>query len=279
MKRPVARLTLGVITDLHFGPQASFGGHLRKLSSQAEALTRAFSLHMREHVQPDLVVNLGDVVEDESPLADRARYRQCMRLLAESGCEVVSVAGNHDRVNLDAVSLRSMWGMPPAGPLYRSFDRGGVHLVVLYTHERKDRDVTLDEHQLQWLQADLRATSLPTLVLMHHSAADQDVRKNRWFANAPQLCLIKQRKRLRCMLARHRHTLLVLNGHLHWNHLDVIDGIPYLTLQSLIENIDEGAPGRAAAAHAVVRVRGRLCNVEVAGHHPAHYQFHTRGAP
>ena len=44
----------------------------------------------------------------------------------------------------------------------------------------------------------------------------------------------------------------VFNGHLHWNHLDVIAGIPYVTVQSLIENLDDDAPGRAAAAHAVV---------------------------
>ena len=49
----------------------------------------------------------------------------------------------------------------------------------------------------------------------------------------------------------------VFNGHLHWNHLDVIAGIPYVTVQSLIENLDDDAPGRPAAAHAVVRADRR----------------------
>ena len=39
--------------------------------------------------------------------------------------------------------------------------------------------------------------------------------------------------------------------------VDVIDGLPFVTVQSLIENLDEDAPGRAAAAHAVVRIDER----------------------
>ena len=269
----MARLTLGVVTDLHFGPEASFAGQLRKLSAQAGALTESFAARMRDEIKPDLVVNLGDVVEDESAAADRARYRRCMEILATSDRPVVNVAGNHDRANLDAAALRSLWGMASQGPLYRSFDHAGVHLVVLYSHERKDRDVSIDDAQLAWLEADLANTQLPTVVLMHHSAADQDVTQNRWFGRAPHLCLVKQRKRLRSIIAGHPHTRLVLNGHLHWNHLDVIDGVPYVTLQSLIENVDDDAPGRAAAAHAVVRIRGDWCSVDVAGEHPARYQF------
>ena len=66
-------LTLGVVTDIHLGPRASFDGKLRKLSDQAEPLLRALALEMREQVRPDLVVNLGDVIEDEAPALDGAR--------------------------------------------------------------------------------------------------------------------------------------------------------------------------------------------------------------
>ena len=65
----------------------------------------------------------------------------------------------------------------------------------------------------------------------------------------------------------------VFNGHAHWNHLDVVNGIPYVTLQSLIENVDDDAPGRAAAAHAVVDISAKRVSVNVFGEHPAHYQF------
>lgn len=268
-------LTLGIVTDLHFGPAASFGGKLRKLTHRAGELTERFARRMRDEVRPDLVVNLGDVLEDESADVDQARYAECMRLLASAGRERLDVAGNHDVVHLDRATLRAQWGLEGDGPLYRSLDRGGVHLVTLATHETKDVDVRIDEEQLRWLEADLAATTLPTVVLMHHSAADQHLAGNRWFAKAPHLALVKERKRLRGLLEASGKVVLVVNGHLHWNHLDVIGGIPYVTVQSLIENLDDDAPGRAAEAHAVVRLSPRRIAVDVGGAETCRYQFES----
>jgi 3',5'-cyclic AMP phosphodiesterase CpdA len=272
-------LTLGVISDVHFGPEARFAGKLRKLSLEAPRLCEAFGDQMRTTVGPDLVVNLGDVVEDASPAADRQRYHDCLAILARAGAPLVHVAGNHDLVHIDAPTLRAAWGLPPTGALYRSFDHAGVHLVVLHTSERRDRDVRIDAAQLDWLARDLAATALPTVVLMHHSAADQDLRGNRWFAAAPELCLVAERARLRGILAASGKVRLVLNGHLHWNHFDLCEGLPMLTLQSLTENVADDAPGTPAATWAVVRIDGDRVAIEVAGVEPARYQLHRSGPP
>src|SRR5262245_57865533 len=144
-------LTLALITDLHFGPAAFFGAKLRKLTALAPALSRAFVARMNEEVRPDLVVNLGDDIEDENPEVDRARYAECLGILGQARAELVHVAGNHDTINLSSADLRTAWGLPPEGPLYRSFDRGGIHFIVLHTHERKDVDVSLGEAQMAWL--------------------------------------------------------------------------------------------------------------------------------
>lgn len=266
-------ITVGVITDVHFGPNASFDGQLRKLSHLAPELTARFAARMRDEVRPDFVVNLGDAIEDESPEADRKSYKDCIEAISACDRPVVHVAGNHDRIHLGPADLRAAWGMAPEGPLYRSFDRGGVHFVVLYTHEHVGDHVEVGAEQLRWLAADLAATALPTVVWMHHSAADQELRGNRWFERAAHLCLVRDRRPLRELLSRHRRTLAVINGHLHWNHLDVIDGLPFITLQSLIENVHDGAPGEPAAAHAVVRITPRRLVVEVAGAQPARYQI------
>lgn len=266
--------TFGVITDIHFGPEASYGGRLRKLTGQAPRLVEAFSRRMRDEVKPDLVFNLGDCIEDASPEQDLVLYEDCMAHLRRWGGRLENVAGNHDRIHLEASQLRRAWGLPPDGPLYRCFDLGELHVVVLYTHERKDQDITIDDDQLAWLEADLHHhADRDVLVVMHHSAADQDVGRNRWFSTCPHLCLVGNRRALRRRLAAHGRVRLVLNGHLHWNHLDVIDGIPYVTLQSLIENVDDDAPGRAAAAHAVVRMTSERVLVEVEGAEPCRYQF------
>lgn len=275
-------LTLALVTDLHFGPEAHFGGKLRKLTAHAGDLARAFVDRMNREVKPDLVVNLGDDIEDESPEADRARYAECQSILRGADAELVNVAGNHDTINLAPAELLGSWGRSGVGghdggeELYSSFDRGGFHFVVLHTRERKDHDVSVGEAQLAWLESDLAVHPGPTVVLMHHSAADQDLRGSRWFEGRPHACLVRERRKIRALLEGHGAVRAVFNGHLHWNHLDVIAGLPYVTIQSLIENLDEDAPGRAAAAHAVVRLSERRVVVEVEGVERARYQFDRR---
>lgn len=263
-------MRLALFTDQHFGPEARFDGKLRKLSHQADALTRDFVARMNQHEKPDLVVNLGDVIEDESPELDAKRYGHFVHVLQGLDCPVLHVAGNHDSIHLDDEQLVGLMGQET---LHFSQDRKGVHLVALRSVERKDRDVRLPDDQVEWLERDLANTSLPTLVFVHHPLSDMTLTGNRWFEKAPHICRIANRRQVRTILEQSHKVRAVFNGHAHWNHLDVIGGIPYVTLQSLIENVDEDAPGRAAAAHAVVDVLPKRLLVEVRGQHPAHYQF------
>jgi 3',5'-cyclic AMP phosphodiesterase CpdA len=284
-------VVIGIVTDLHFGPEARFGGKLRKLSHEAPRLLRDFVERMNREVRPALVVNLGDDLEDESLEADQRRYAEAMAILGELRCPVLHVAGNHDTVFLGPADLVTAWGPDdPAGRatqrgageaprLYGSFDRAGLHVVVLHTQERKDLDVRIDPEQLAWLERDLAATTLPTLVFMHHAAADMVLVGNRWFERAAHICLVQERRTLRGILERSGKVEAVFNGHLHWNHFAVHGGIPYVTLQSLIENLDDDAPGRAAAAHAVVRVGARRVLVEIEGAERARYQLERRRPP
>ncbi|HEY6728461.1 MAG TPA: metallophosphoesterase [Polyangiaceae bacterium] len=263
-------MRIALFTDQHFGPAASFHGKLRKLSHHAAALTERFVDKMQREVQPDLVVNLGDVLEDESEALDTQRYQQFLGILAPLACRVEHVIGNHDSVYLSDETLARMLG---TRSLYRSVDVAGVHVVVLRSVERKDRDVRLPDEQLRWLEADLDRASLPTVVCIHHPLSDLELTGNRWFEKAPHICRVANRREVRALLERSGRVRAVFNGHAHWNHLDVVGGIPYVTLQSLVENVDDDAPGRAAAAHAVVDISPKRLLVDVFGEHPAHYQF------
>jgi len=263
-------LTLGIVTDLHFGPEARWHGKLRKLTHQAGDLARDFVRQMNAEVRPDLVVNLGDDIEDESREADLARYRECQSILRGSNAPLVNVAGNHDMVHLNREDLNGFWQR--TGPLYYSIDLHGWHLVVLHTLEKQDVEIRVPEPQLEWLRADLAATRAPTVVLMHHSASEQTLDDSRWWPGRAHVALVKERAELRRIFETSGRVRAVFNGHLHWNHLDVIAGIPYVTLQSLIENLDEDAPGRPAASCAVVRLSDRRMVLRVRGNDPARYQ-------
>ena len=108
---------------------------------------------------------------------------------------------------------------------------------------------------------------------MHHSASEQELDDSRWWPGRRHLALVKERAELRRIFEESGRVRAVFNGHLHWNHLDVIRGIPYVTVQSLIENLDDDAPGRAAAAHAVVRLDDAADGRSRRGNDPARYQF------
>ena len=268
-------MRFALISDTHFGPAAYFQGKLRKLTANAGELCQAFVTRMNDEVRPDLVVNLGDVIEDESRAQDLVRYGQFVGILGQLRSPVLHVAGNHDQVNLTDDDLRQLWGHP--GELFYSQDIAGVHFSVLRTIEVTDVAIHLPEAQLEWLRKDLAGSALPSVVLMHHPASEMRLDGNRWFEKRPHVCRVAERRALQEVVSAAPHVVAVFNGHVHWNHFDVIAGVPYITLQSLVENLDDDAPGRAAAAHAVVDLDERRLVIRVAGAEPVRYQVELRG--
>jgi 3',5'-cyclic AMP phosphodiesterase CpdA len=264
-------MRFALITDVHFGPRAFHEGKLRKLTDRAGELTARFVERMNGEARPELVFNLGDVIEDADRERDLEEYGKFTELLSGLDARVQHVAGNHDQINLSDDDLCRLWGH--TGRLFYSFDFGGVHFVVLSTQELKDTKVYLPEEQLTFLESDLAASATPSIVLMHHPVSEQRVQGNRWFERAPHLCRVAERGADRRVIEASGKVVAVFNGHVHWNHLDVIRGIPYITLQSLTENLDEDAPGRPAAAYAVCDIDERRLLVDVRGEETARYQF------
>ncbi|HEY4103425.1 MAG TPA: metallophosphoesterase [Polyangiaceae bacterium] len=267
-------MRFALISDEHFGPTAYFAGKLRKLTARSGELSRAFVARMNDEVHPDLVINLGDVIEDESRPKDREHYAQFTEILSGLSCPVLHVAGNHDQVNLSDDDLRKLW--QHEGELFYSRDVCGVHFSVLRTIEISDHAIHLPAEQIAWLRADLAASELPSVVLMHHPASEMRLDGNRWFQDRPYVCRVAERRDFQRVVSAAPNVVAVFNGHVHWNHFDLVGGVPYITLQSLIENLDDDAPGRAAAAHAVVELDERRLVVRVAGAEPVRYQVELR---
>src|SRR5690606_5569409 len=73
----------------------------------------------------------------------------------------------------------------PSGDTYYSFDSGGVHFIVLDAAFRSDGtayavsnytwdDANLPAAEVGWLEVDLEATALPTVVLTHQLLNPQE---------------------------------------------------------------------------------------------------------
>lgn len=263
-------MRFALLTDVHFGPKASFEGKLRKLSHHAARLTGEFVARMNDVEHPELVVNLGDVVEDESPEADEAAYRTFIELLAPLTCPVLHVAGNHESMNLGDADLARLWKQEQ--PLHYSRVIGGIRFVVLRTRHRGQTDVHLPEEQVRWLTDVLHDSPERCVVLVHHPLGEMDLYGNRWFYEWPHICLVAERARVRRIISASRKVIGVFNGHAHWNHCALLDGIPYITLQSMTENVLDDAPGLPARTYAIADVDDGMLRVRVEGEHPARYE-------
>ena len=264
-------MRFALVSDVHFGPNAFFGGKLRKLTHRAPELLAGVVDELNRVERPELLVNLGDSIEDESHERDLEQYSAFVSVLGATNARLLHVAGNHDQVNLSDDELRRLW--QHEGPLHYSRDTGGVHFAVLRTIEHKDVAIHVPDEQLAWLEADLAGARAPAIVLMHHPASDMRLEGNRWFEKFPHICRVAERRRVRQIIEHSCKVIAVFNGHVHWNHLDVIGGIPYITLQSMIENLDEDAPGRAARAFAVCDLDERRLLVRVRGEETLRYQL------
>jgi predicted MPP superfamily phosphohydrolase len=238
-------MRFALISDVHLGPQARHQGKLRKLTHLSEELVQAFVRKMRDEVTPDLVINLGDVIEDESPEQDRARYSHFVGMLREIGKPVLHVAGNHDTIHLTPDQLCELWGTESSVTYSRDIE--GIHFAVLRTIEHRGERIELPAEQIRWLEEDLAATALPSIVLMHHPASEMRLEGNRWFEKRPNLCRVVERRALRDVIQRSGKVLAVFN--------------------------DDDAPGRAAAAHAICDLDDRRLVITISGAETARYQI------
>lgn len=142
--------------------------------------------------------------------------------------------GNHDQDHLTKAQFFGATGMTSG---HYSFDRGGVHFVVLDANYRSDSDSDpyapgnyswnvnyVPPGQRAWLEADLAATDLPTLVFCHYrlDAAGGDYAVNNAAA-------------VRSILETSGKVKAVFTGHQHINGLQRVNGIPYCLMMAMTE--------------------------------------------
>jgi len=218
---------------------------------------------MRYNDKPDFVVNLGDAILDEDEDTDRANYQLVIKRLEKTGVPVYSVIGNHDSPNIGEQGLRDLL----RSDLYYSFDYGSYHFIVLYSRLAEQRYLSeIDAEQIDWLRRDLMKTDKKTVVFSHHSLANQSLAGNFWFEDKPEDCSVQNRREIRSILEGSGRVIAALNGHLHWNNKTVHNGIPYFTLQSLVENVnDDGEPSKA---YGIVRLAKESIIMNVGGNYP-----------
>ena len=263
-----------IFSDLHYAPELPVdnGSKIdRKLISLAEPILEKITKEINEKIKPDIVINLGDSVEDFNiKEKDLINLEYIWNKYKKINSKFVSCIGNHD--------LRSMNSREEVEKIFEydhstfSFDCQGLHIVVLGTFVNNELGTAeggiyktqfVSHEDVLWLENDLKANKLPTIVCVHFGLAEDDMKGNWWFESCPDTALLGNRKEIKQILESDRNILGVFSGHQHWTKFIEENGIPYYVLGSLTENINnDGVPD---GVYFVVEFDGQKINVET--HH------------
>ncbi|MBL0189483.1 MAG: metallophosphoesterase [Candidatus Obscuribacter sp.] len=240
-------MRFALLADCHIGEERPYEGVVRKLSRYALPFIDAIIGELGESV--DFIVQLGDLIEDGADVqGDIDNYRAGIAAFARAPVPVLHVFGNHEQVHLTVPQLCAIAGQNDGGAAaeisrlaaspYYSRIIAGYKLIVLFSSSIAHTDIHVDREQIEWLKQVLKEGTEPVLVFVHHPLDEQSLIGNVWFEKYPHYCFCEERLELRQILEASKRVLAVFGGHVHQNSVSCINGIYYVTVQSLVERIE-----------------------------------------
>ncbi len=218
----------GLITDLHYADKPAAGSrHYREtLGKLAEA-----GVEFEKH-SPAFLVELGDLIDAADSVELEKSYLKTVDREFSAICKDRHyVLGNHC---VDTLQKDEFLGAVGQDKSYYSFDRNGVHFVVLDACFRSDgtpygrrnsvwTDANIPPAELEWLASDLASSSGNVIVFAHQRL---DVANNHGVKNGAEV---------RRIIEASGRVLAVFQGHSHQNDLTEVNGIHYCTMVAMVE--------------------------------------------
>jgi len=243
-------LRLAFVTDIHHGADK-----LTKLGSQALPLIEQFVAFANDYA-PDAVIELGDRISDIGPSADRDLLADVAGALQPLDAPLFHILGNHDVNHLSPADNAAILGQSFD---HQSIDINGWHLVFWQADTRISRETGFQHRpsDLDWLRQDLESAANPTILFSHLPLDDAAMHGNYYFQRNQRFATYSDCAAIRAVIENSGNVVLCVAGHLHWNNLNRIDGIPYITVQSLTESYT--TPSRPAGAWASIEIGDNIC--------------------
>lgn len=221
-------LKVGLITDLHYADKPAAGS--RHYRDTEDKLAEAGQKLAAE--KPNFIVELGDFIDAADAIKTELSWLKRINKSYSAICRQRHyVLGNHC---VHTLTKQEFLGGVERRKSYYSFDAGGFHFVVLDSCFRSDgvpygrknfkwTDPNIPAAELDWLKADLKATTKKTIVFAHQRL---DVKNSHGVKNAASV---------RKVLEASGKVMAVFQGHSHKNDYKDISGIHYCTLVAMVE--------------------------------------------
>ncbi len=221
-------LRIAVVADIHHGRD-----HLTKKGTAALGLVGRF-LDFVAAEKPDFAIELGDRISDVDAATDARLAEEVAAALRPIAVKLHHICGNHDREFLSVAENEAILGQRLG---HETIDAGGWRVVLWRADSRISRPggFAFSDDDLAWLSATVRAADRPLAIMSHVPVSGHSQAGNYYFERNPSLSTYPEAERVRAILREARVPALWLSGHVHWNTLTILDGIPHITLQSLTE--------------------------------------------
>ena len=227
MARRNTKLRIGVITDIHYGLDAG-----AKLGSKAPQLMEAFRKAAAKY-KPNFIVDMGDRVSSRNPESDRHHMESLMQHFNRLAIPTYHVAGNHDIHHLSREENLRITGKSAES---YSFDQDGYHFVIWNPYvTREGMDLRVRGSDMDWLKDDLAKNPNPTIVFSHAPLYDEKNPETNPYSKITIRFHHAEAARIRKIMEESGNVRLCMNGHLHRNHHEEINGIHYIAQQSLVQ--------------------------------------------
>jgi predicted phosphodiesterase len=221
-------------------------------------------------LRPACIVDLGDRINSVAAGQDGTRERYVRRRLEEAGVPVYHVLGNTDVERLpkhDALAaVKKSWAA-------ETVDLGPVRLILLDTVDPAIDGTggAVSPPQLEWLRGALAERRGRSLVFGHHPLDEPALAGHRYFDGRSAVAGVQNRTAVRAALEDGSTVAAVFAGHLHWTTASEINGIPYVTIGSLVDAAYTG--GEPCGAYGMVTVAAGEVEVSVWGRAPARFAW------
>jgi len=259
-------LKFAIVTDIHHGPT--------RYTKQGDAALPLLKLAVGRigAIDADLIVDLGDRISNVDHDTDLKLMGEVAAVFDQMSTPRAHLLGNHDLHYLSRDENEAI--LDQSFQSY-SLDIKDKHLVfwqIDLSNAYANNSIP-SENDLNWLHDDLERTTLPTLVFTHIPLDDAAMVGNFWFQNNITSASLSNTQKARDIIEASGKVILCVGGHVHWNNTSTIDGIRYLTVQSLTESYT--TQGVATGAWAEITLDDQL-SWTVHGGDPMHYEAPVR---